>query len=706
MLKKINLVKNDVSIENLEEDQAGHELEALARVLAEHDQLYYQFDSPMVSDDVYDSLRARYVALETYFPYLIRPDTSSCRIGAPPIESFRKVWHTVPMLSLNSALTEEDVAAFLRRVRQFLGLSRSIPVVVVAEPKIDGVSVSLRYENGVFVQGATRGDGIEGENITENLRTLKEVPLLLDSKMNIPEKLEVRGEVYMTKEEFIKLKGNCREIGNYYKSFSNPRNAASGSLRQFDPRITAARPLHLFAYACGDVDNPPWRTHWEFLERLRGFGFIVNPLVRRCETLEEILEFYESLVTRRNALSYEIDGLVYKIDRVDWQRRLGLMRRAPRWAIAHKFPGEEACTIIESITTSVSRTGRLTPVACLRPVTINGVKISRATLHNEEEIARRDVRVGDTVIIRRAGSVIPQVVSVVAAMRPKDTQPYQGPTFCPICYSLTTRESGGGIRRCTGGLICPAQRTERLKHFVSRNAFNITGLREKHLENLYADGLIRSPADIFSLEEHDHIIPLATRAGWGVRSACKLFKNIRAKRRVCFHRLLYALGIRHVGEATAKTLAAHYRNLTRLRVAMAAAQDRTSEAWHELVNIPMVGLLKSETITAFFAEQHNLDILDELEKLVYVQADDSQGQELLPLFGLKIVFSGQLTTMSREEARSRAVSLGARVTNSVSKKTDYVVLGGNGGAKAKKAVALGVPLIREQTWISLINRDG
>ncbi len=606
-------------VENLEEDQAAHELECLARVLSEHDQLYHLLDSPTVRDDVYDSLRARNAALETYFPHLIRPDSSSRRIGAPAIESFKKVWHTVPMLSLNNALTEEDVAAFLSRVRQFLGLSRDVSVPVIAEPKIDGVSVSLRYENGVFVQASTRGNSIEGEDITENLRTLKELPFLLKKTENVPEILEVRGEVYMTKTEFAALNSKHAAMGESCKLFSNPRNAAAGSLRQIDPCITAARPLHFFAYAWGEVHNPHWDTHWEFLELLRGFGFMVNPLVHRCETLEAILEFYASLVARRDALSYEIDGLVYKVDRVEWQRRLGFMSRAPRWAIAHKFPGEQACTVIEAITTSVSRSGRLTPVACLRPITIGGVKISQATLHNEEEIARKDVRVGDTVIIRRAGSVIPQVVGVVAAMRPKDTQPYQGPAVCPICHSLTTRESEGGIRRCTGGLICAAQRIERLKHFVSRNAFNITGLREKNLETLYAEGLIRSPADIFRLEEQDSIKSITAISGWGTRSASKLFEKIRAKRTVSFDRLLYALGIPHVGEVLAKTLAAHYGNLARLRVAMVAAQDRTSDAWHELLNIPMVGRLKGEAITVFFAEQHNSHILDELEKLLNLQ---------------------------------------------------------------------------------------
>ncbi|VBB69491.1 DNA ligase [invertebrate metagenome] len=675
-------------------------------MLAEYDRLYYQLDAPTVSDATYDSLQVRHAALEARFPHLIRSDSASHRVGAPVLEGFSKVSHAVPMLSLGNAFTPEDVAEFLSRVRRFLGLSNETPVAVVVEPKIDGVSVSLRYEKGVLVQGATRGDGTEGENITANLRTLysKDLPARLagTDKQYIPEVLEVRGEVYMTRAEFLALNRQQADLGAKGRLFSNPRNAAAGSLRQIDPDVTASRPLHLFAYAWGEVRDPHWSTHWEFLEGLRGFGFAVNPLAHRYETLEEILAFYDDLVARRADLPYDIDGIVYKVDRVDWQSRLGSVSRAPRWALAHKFPAEQAYTVIEAIETTVGRTGTLTPVACLRPVAVGGVVVSRATLHNEHEIAHRNVRVGDTVVIQRAGAVIPQVLEVVSAMRPAGTQPYQAPAACPVCHSLTVRETGGAVRRCTGGLICSAQTVERLKHFVSRDAFDIDGLGPKHIETFYAQGLIRSPIDIFQLEEKDaaHLKPLATWAGWGVRSACKLFANIRARRTIPFERFLYALGIRYVGKALARTLAAHYGDLPMLRSAMTVAQDRTSEEWYDLANIHMVGAVKAEALTVFFSAQHNLYILDELMRSVDVRPCATRKGSVLSRS--RIVFTGTLMTMTRKEAKARAIALGARVSDTVSKKTNYVVLGTGAGAKATRAAKLHIQLLNEKKWIELL----
>ena len=657
---------------------------------------------------MYDSLKARNAAIEARFPHLIRSDSSSRRVGAPGIEAFQKVRHTVPMLSLSNAFTKKDVGAFLTRIRRFLGLGKDATVSLVAEPKIDGVSVSLIYKKGVFICGATRGDSVVGEDITKNLLTIKELPVKLEythGSADIPETLEVRGEVYMTKTAFLALNQKQEKMGVQGKIFSNPRNAAAGSLRQLDSSITAARPLHLFVYAWGEVQKLLWETHWEFLERLRSFGFIVNPLVRRCETIEEMLAFYEYIMTHRDDLPYEIDGLVYKVDRIDWQHRLGSISRAPRWAIAHKFPGAQACTVVEAIRTNVSRTGTLTPIACLRPVTINSVLIHRATLHNEDEIGRKDVRIGDTVIIQRAGSVIPQVLGVVTAMRPKDAKPYHGPTTCPICHSLTIREREKATRRCTGGLICTAQRIERLKHFVSHGAFNITGLSEKRIGTLYTDGLISSPADLFSLEEQNQMKPLASRAGWGVRSTSKLFANIRAGRTISFERFLYALGIRHVGEAMAKILATHYRDISRLRVAMAEAQDSTSEAWHHLVSIPTIGRVKAESIIGFFSEKQNIEILDQLERVVSIESSVLETKNL-PLLGIEIVFSGKLMTMTRAEAQARALALGAKVTSFVSRTTHYVVLGTNAGTKARRAMTLGVPLLSEHSWMALLNTDG
>ncbi|KAF0118170.1 MAG: DNA ligase (NAD+) [Rhodospirillaceae bacterium] len=696
-------------VDHLDRDQAARELERLARMMVRHDRLYHQQDAPAISDAEYDSLRARNTAIEARFPDLMRPDSPSRRVGAPVAEGFGTVRHAVPMLSLDNAFSAGAVAEFLTRVRRFLGLEAEEPVAVVAEPKIDGLSVSLRYENGVFVQGATRGDGETGEDITANLRTLygKGMPSRLAGGdlfgQGVPKVLEVRGEVYMTRAEFLEFNRRQEELGPKARIFANPRNAAAGSLRQLDPRITGMRPLRLFAYGVGEVHPFDWSSHWEFLDRLRGFGFAVNPLARRCETLAEMLAVHDELATRRAEVPYDIDGIVYKIDRMEWQRRLGFISRAPRWAIAHKFPAEQARTVVEAIETSVGRTGALTPTARLQPVTVGGVVVSRATLHNEDEIARKDVRVGDTVVIERAGDVIPQVVAVVLEKRPVDAAPWRSPATCPVCNSPAVREEGDVVRRCTGALVCPAQAVECLKHFVSRAAFDIDGLGEKHIEDFYAGGLITSPVDLFRLEERDQgrLTPLAARAGWGVRSARKLFDTIRTRRAISLERFLYALGIRHVGATMARTLAAHYETLPSLRAAMVAAADRTGESWQDLVTISMMGTVKAGAVVAFFSDPRTLTVLDALAGLVVVEPFAGRAPNDSPLAGRTVVFTGTLTTMTRQEAKARAQAMGAKVVESVSHKTDYVVAGADAGSKVLKATALGLVILSEQEWLAL-----
>jgi DNA ligase (NAD+) len=689
--------------EELSEDEAARELERLAREIAWHDELYYRQDKPEISDAEYDALRLRNEAVEARFPRLIRPDSPSRRVGAAPAEGFAKVRHAVPMLSLANAFDQEDIADFFARIRRFLNLGAEEPVEVVAEPKIDGLSISLRYEQGRFVQGATRGDGSEGENVTANLRTLAALPLVLPA--GVPEVLEVRGEVYMGRGEFRKLNETQEAAGA--KIFANPRNAAAGSLRQLDPKVTASRPLTLFAYSLGEVSAPIAGGHWEFLERLRSWGFPTNPEARVCRGLDEVLAFYAEILGARAELPYDIDGIVYKVDRFDWQDRLGFVSRAPRWAIAHKFPAERAETRLNGITIQVGRTGALTPVANLEPITVGGVVVSRATLHNEDEIARKDVREGDHVIIQRAGDVIPQVVSVVMEKRPKDSRPYAFPDRCPECDSLAVREPGEAVRRCTGGLICPAQSVERLRHFVSRDAFDIEGLGDKHVRAFFEEGLLRSPADLFTLAERDaeSETPLAEREGWGKTSAGKLFDAIEARRRVALDRFIYALGIRQVGQSTAKLLARNYGTLEALAWALTAAEDAESTEYADLVNIDGIGPAVAADLIGFFAEPHNQQVLDSLVDQVRIEAVAAPVAAAdSPIAGKTVVFTGTLTAMGRGEAKARAEALGAKVAGSVSKRTDYVVVGADAGSKARKAEALGLTVLSEEEWLELASR--
>ena len=677
--------------DTLSKTEASEELARLAREIAAHDEAYYQSDAPVISDAAYDALRQRNAAIEERFPELRREDSPSLRVGAPPAKGFEKVRHARPMLSLDNAFDEEDVTRFVDRVKRYLKLGDETPAFV-AEPKIDGLSVALRYEKGHFTLGATRGDGTEGENITRNLATVKDIPGRLTGGA-VPPVVEVRGEVFMAKDDFARLNESRRQ--NDEPPFANPRNAAAGSVRQLDPAVTTRRPLQFFAYAWGEISADLPATYWDFLGQLKGWGFPVNPLAEHCRDVRAMLDVYARIAARRAELNYDIDGVVYKVDRLDYQDRLGMVSRAPRWAIAHKFPAEQAETRIREITIQVGRTGALTPVAQLEPVTVGGVVVSRATLHNEDEIARKDIREGDYVVIQRAGDVIPQVVRVIVEKRPKGLKPYVFPDTCPACQSQAIREPGEAVRRCTGGLVCPAQLVERLRHFVSRDAFDIEGLGARHVEAFTAEGLLKSPVDIFHLR--DHADELRSREGWGEKSVENLLAAIEDRRTIPFERLIYALGIRQVGQATARLLARHYHDLPTWRRAMAAAQDHDSDAYAELTNIYGIGEDMAEDILGFFAEAHNRDILDRLEEELTIEATEGPAMDT-PVSGKTIVFTGALDTMGRSEAKARAEALGARVSNSVSKKTDYVVVGADAGSKERKARELGVTILNEEEW--------
>ncbi|MBS29470.1 MAG: DNA ligase (NAD(+)) LigA [Alphaproteobacteria bacterium] len=660
-----------------------------------HSEAYYQDDAPVVSDAEYDGLFQKLVALEEAHPELRSDGSPTQRVGAAPAQGFDKVQHAVPMLSLGNAFSAEDVGEFLARIRRFLSLDDGEALDIVAEPKIDGLSVSLRYEGGRFVRGATRGDGVEGEDITANLRTIEDIPDALAGAA--PDVVEIRGEVYLPKSAFQKL--NADQEAARAKVFANPRNAAAGSLRQLDTTVTAKRPLRVFAYTWGELADEVVETQWDFLQQVEEWGFPINPLARVCAGLEDILENYTALSDQRAALDYDIDGVVYKVNRLDYQRRLGFVSRAPRWAIAHKFPAEQATTVLRDIDIQVGGTGSLTPVARLEPVTVGGVVVSNATLHNEDEIARKDVRIGDTVVIQRAGDVIPQVVRAVEEKRPKGSKPYVFPTSCPVCQSEAVRDEDEAVRRCTGGLICPTQTVERLKHFVSRNAFDIEGLGAKHIVAFYEDGLIEGPADIFRL--HSHRETLLEREGWGEQSADNLLAAIHERRQIALDRFIYALGIRQVGQATARLLARTYGTLAAWRDAMAAAQDRESEAWMDLLNIDGIGESVANDVLAFLHEEHTGQVLDDLNELLEIEAFE-QPESDSELSGKTVVFTGTLERMSRSEAKARAEALGAKVSGSVSGKTDLVVAGPGAGSKAKKAADLGIETIDEDAWIALI----
>jgi DNA ligase (NAD+) len=689
--------------------EAKGELERLAREIGRHDELYYGEDAPEITDADYDVLRQRNAAIEARFPDLVRPDSPSSRVGSAPVAAFGKVRHAVPMLSLGNAFTEEDVADFIARVRRFLGLAADAVVELTAEPKIDGLSISLTYEGGRLVQAATRGDGSEGENVTPNVMTVKQIPRRLAGK-GAPDLIEVRGEIYLRHDDFEKL--NAEQAAAGAKIFANPRNAAAGSLRQLDSSITARRPLRFFAYGWGAASTLPAKDQSGVYKRFEQWGLPLNPLMRVCRSADEVLAFHREMEAQRAALGYDIDGVVYKVNRLDWQERLGFVSRAPRWAIAHKFQPQEATTLLNDIEIQVGRTGALTPAAKLAPVTVGGVVVSNATLHNEDEIARKDIRIGDTVIIRRAGDVIPQVMGVVLDKRPKGAKPYKFPEVCPACGSAAVREvdertgRADVVRRCTAGLVCPAQAKERLKHFVSRNAFDIEGLGEKQIEAFYDEGRIMQPADIFTLQQRDARLAedkrLGAKKGYGAKSIENLFRAIDARRNIGLDRFIYALGIRHIGETTARDLAKALGSFEAFRAAALAAAKggKDSEAYQELDNIEGIGATVVDALIDFFSEPHNLqalgDLLDQVDVDLFVRATAAS-----PITDKTVVFTGTLEKMTRPEAKALAERLGAKVTNSVSAKTDYVVAGSDAGSKLTKARDLGVKVLTEDEWLAL-----
>jgi DNA ligase (NAD+) len=695
-------MKKSQPIATLSAHEAGAEHTQLGEEIAAHDRRYYQDDAPTISDADYDALRHRYEALEARFPELATRDSLTRKIGAPPAEKFAKVKHAVPMLSLGNVFSEEEVHAFVARVRRFLGLAQDAPLAFTAEPKIDGLSCSLRYEKGRLVSAATRGDGFEGEDVTANIRTIREVPHRL--KGGAPEVIEARGEVYMAHADFSAL--NERQALAKKPVFANPRNAAAGSLRQLDASITAGRPLRFFAYAWGEASELPARTQMSVIEAFARFGLPVNPLTRVCSGAEEMLAHYRDIEAQRATLGYDIDGVVYKVDDIGLQTRLGFVSRAPRWAVAHKFPAEQANTIVQAIDINVGRTGVLTPIARLTPVTVGGVVVSNATLHNEDEIARKDVRVGDTVVVQRAGDVIPQIVEVVADKRPHGAKPYEFPHVCPRCGSAALREidektgEADVARRCTGSLICPAQAVERLKHFASRNAMDVEGLGDKQIEYFYEQGLIKTASDIFTLEQRDaaSLTKLKNREGFGETSVRNLFKAIAERRRVPINRFIYALGVRHVGETNARRLARHFADFEQFRAAASAAEPG-GEAYAAFDAIDGLGPVVVEALHDFFAEPHNEREIDALLREVTLEPMP-EIESSSPVAGKTVVFTGALERLTRDEAKAQAERFGAKISGSVSKKTDLVVAGPGAGSKLTKARELGIEVISEEEWFA------
>ncbi|MDA0780739.1 MAG: NAD-dependent DNA ligase LigA [Rickettsiales bacterium] len=690
---------SDISLESITESQAIVELERLANEIAKHDELYHKEDNPKISDAEYDALRKRNEGIEEKFPNLIRGDSPTNKVGYAPSEKFGKVKHTVPMLSLANAFSEQDINDFIDRVRRFLGLNESDEVDIFAEPKIDGLSFSARYEKGVFVRGATRGDGTTGEDITENLKQF--LPTKLQGEF--PDILEVRGEVYMSHKDFQAL--NKEQEKNGGKIFANPRNAAAGSLRQLDARITKSRNLKYFMYGWGEVSEQIADKQSDMIESFKKMGLSTNPLSKIIKNTKQILDNYGDIYAKRPNLDYDIDGIVYKINLIERQQRLGFISRSPRWAIAHKFPAEQAKTILEKINIQVGRTGALTPVAELTPITVGGVVVSRATLHNKDEIERKDIREGDTVIIQRAGDVIPQVVGVDIELRSTGSKAFIFPDKCPICGSIAKKEEGEAVTRCTGGLICNAQAVESLKHFVSRDAFDIEGLGEKQIKSFWEDGIISKPSDIFQLEENEKnsLKSIGNREGWGKKSVENLFNAINEKRKIELNRFIYALGIRFVGTTTAKLLAFSYNNFKNWEENMKKASDVSSEEYNELLSIDGIGEKVARSIVQFFREEHNIEEVNKLAQILDIQ-NAERPKSNSPVAGKTVVFTGTLIKMTRSEAKAKAESLNAKVSGSVSKKTDYVVAGEEAGSKLKKAGELGVKILTEDEWINLINQ--
>jgi len=690
-------------VDQLTEAEADEELKRLADELAHHDLAYYQEEAPAITDAEYDELRRRNAEIEARFPHLVRDNSPSTRVGAAAVSSFAPVEHGVPMLSLDNAFSNDEAVEFDARIRRFLKLEGNVGYT--AEPKIDGLSASLLYENGLLVRGATRGDGRVGEDVTSNLNTINDIPHKLKGT-GWPERIEIRGEVYMPLEAFAAMNAAAAEKGE--RVYANPRNFASGSLRQVDPSITASRPLRFFAYAWGLTSDGFADTQWGALQALKAWGFQVTPQARRVENADGLLAAYAEMEQVRPTLDFDIDGVVYKVDRLDWQQRLGFVSRSPRWAIARKFPAQRALTILEAIDLQVGRTGAVTPVARLKPVTVGGVVVTNATLHNADEIARKDIRIGDTVVLQRAGDVIPQVVEVVLDKRPNGAKPYQFPTHCP-CHLHTplARETTAGgaetvVRRCTGEFACPYQRVAHLIHFVSRRAFDIEGLGFKQLEAFYEEGLIREPADIFRLASDEaKLADLRGREGYGETSVRNLVRNIEARRTVALDRFINALGIRHVGETTALTMARCYGSLDTFLSAMDKVAAREPEAIAELDAMDQIGEAVIEAAASYFGEKHNHRVVSELVAELNV-LDAERPKTDTAVAGKTVVFTGALEKMTRDEAKVQAEALGAKVASSVSKKTDIVVAGPGAGSKLKTASELNIQVLTEDEWLALI----
>lgn len=690
-----------VNISALSEEQAKIELERIAAEIAQADDAYYQKDDPYLTDAEYDKLKRLNREIEEKFPHLIRADSPSKRVGAPVKSDFNKIEHKVPMLSLADIFSEEELVEFVKSIQRFLNTDENI--VFSSEPKMDGLSFSARYENGVFVSGATRGDGKIGEDITENLKTIAGLPLEIKAA-DFPEIMEVRGEVYMSKADFLEL--NAQNAAENKKVFANPRNAAAGSLRQLDANITKHRKLSAVVYTWGEVSDVLWKTQSAFLQKVKEWGFPVNPYNRICHDTQEILESFTGLLNTRADLPYDIDGIVYKVDSLALQNRLGFLTRTPRWAIAHKFPAEKAVTRINDIRIQVGRTGALTPVADLEPINVGGVMVSHATLHNEDEIKRKDIRIGDYVIIQRAGDVIPQVLGVVAEKRAQGLVEFEFPKVCPQCGAHAVREEDEAVRRCTGGLSCPAQAIERIKHFVSREAFNIEGLGGKIIEQFFGEGILSNPSDIFTLQQRNGSddlfsaaqgLHLENRDGWGRKSVENLFKAINERRLISLPRFIYALGIRQVGAATSLLIAKNYGSFLRFM------QEMQEEQIEKLLSIDGIGEAMAMDIVEFFKEEHNLKIIRQLLQEVKIEDFTDTAVYDSPISGKTVVFTGTLERMTRAEAKSKAQSLGAKVAGSVSAHTDFVIVGADAGSKAKKAQELGIRVLNENEFLQLID---
>ena len=703
----------DIPVYQLTEQQAASELKELSQLISYHDIAYYEKDESEISDASYDVLRKRNDAIEAKFPHLILPETPSRKVGSAPASGFAKVHHTVPMLSIDNAFTEDDIVSWLDGIRNFLLDLRGSDeeIEIDCEPKIDGLSCALHYQNGKLMRAATRGNGVEGEDVTSNVMTIANLPHMLKGDA-WPDYLEVRGEVFITHDDFNRL--NDQQEAEGHKVFANPRNAAAGSLRQLDAKISAKRPLRFFAYSWGEISESFAETQWQAREKFKAWGFQTNEPSRlvavRGNKLSALMDYYADLDQQRANLGFSIDGAVLKINRLDLQQRLGSGARSPRWAIAWKFPPERALTEVLDIVCQVGRTGKITPVAHLMPIGVGGALIQRATLHNADELERKDVRIGDTVIIQRAGDVIPQILEVVIAKRPPTSKPFRFPERCPACNSSLVKAEGVADTYCSGGLICEAQVIERLKHFVSRDAFDIEGLGEKNIEMFFTKGVIKNPADIFTLASRDglRLPPLKEWEGWGETSARNLFDAIERSRVIPLDRFIYALGIRQIGQATARLLARHYLNLEKWKHSITAAQNRQSDEHLELLSINGIGQSMVEDLLSFMAEPHNIEVLDALTMaeggeapLVNVTAY-AVPVSRSPISGKTIVFTGKLESMSRSEAKARAEALGANIVGTVSKKTDLVVLGADAGSKEKKARELGLRILTEPQWIDII----